>query len=151
MKNISDIIDVNKRGNNGSIKCDNDHIAMTIHTQKDSTKTICVVVGRNIMKSMRWVSGDRVTVDFDCERSRILIRRVLASDKDVASWMLSARNGTHGKRRHGQTCRTCFSLAASEMTLKAFGVEDLDDAYVPNLVTITTDGVLVPLRKPWRD
>jgi hypothetical protein len=150
MKNIKDMFEkVNFRHGRGT-NCEENQVAMTVSkAKKDHRISIGITIGRDIMAAMRWVVGDRITIDFDCEHSKILLRRVPNKSSDVASWALSP-SAAKAKSKAGSGCiRTQLRLTATPVMLKAFGVEDLEGVYIPTDTTTSESGISFSLRKQW--
>jgi hypothetical protein len=121
---------------------------MSIHNAGEDRKSLAVSLGDKLMETCRWVTGDRVTIDFDAAKSEATIRRVLPTDKRVVSWALSSRSAEKGAEK-GKSVAATLKISTTPLMLKAFGMDDCDGSYVPSPILTGSHGVTFPLRKQW--
>lgn len=140
-------------GRGGCIKKSNEdqvRVSLTRETKRSQKVSVVFVIGLNLMTQMRWMIGDRVTIDFDCADSSLLIRRV-SSDSKETSWMLTPRcekgKGT-SEAMKGNIMRSCFALTSTPKLLKAFGMDDRDE-YIPDKTQTSSAGLKFRLPKQW--
>ena len=149
MKNIGEMFELGCRGG-GKKKLPNDGVLVSVTGKDPERKSLSIAVGIDVMKACRWVIGDRATIDLDCAKSELTLRRVIPSDKSVVSWALAARAG--GKSSlipQGTTGAATIKLQSTPLMLKALGMDDATEAYVPEIVVTGAHGVTFPMRKQW--
>jgi len=149
VKNIGDLFQVSHRGGHkgtGAIlpPCG---VMLTVGKGSRGRKTLVFGLGEKLMQQQRWVTGDRLTIDLDCERSEITLRRVPESVSDVVSWKLTTRNG--GKSQDGLIAAATLKLTATPIMLQAFGMDDAEAPYVPEDVVSGDNGTTFAMRKKW--
>jgi hypothetical protein len=147
MQNIGDVFGLGHRGGPAR-KLPTDGIMMSVGKAGSGRQALSIGVGVDLMKACRWVTGDRVTIDMDCAKSELTLRRVLPTDKSVVSWALCSRGGTAGEPK-GVMVSATVKLQSTPLMLKALGLDDITESYVPD-VTITSErGVTFAMRKQW--
>jgi hypothetical protein len=147
VKNIGELFDLRGRNSHGRTGIlPTDGVMMTVGSAGKGRKCLAIGIGAGLMKVVRWVTGDRVTVDLDPAESTLTLRRVVPTNGTV-SWKLSNRNG--GKCFDGKVASATLKITATPMMLTAFGLDDATDRYIPNEVITSETGITFPMRKPW--
>lgn len=146
VKNIGELYEVFNMKKRGQSTLPEDKIRVCVVSDGKNRKALAISVGTALMKSLRWVTGDRVTIDFDPTESTITLRRVLHNSTTVC-WMLSQIYS--GKTRHGVVAAATVKISATPMLLQAFGMDDATEAYFPSPITTSEKGATFPLRKTW--
>lgn len=139
------------KGRGTSRVIDEDKIKMIVttsgsHKKPATPNTIAITIGAKIMHEMRWVIGDRVAIDFDCQNSMFTMSRV-PEGSDRKSWMLTASYGRK-KKQKGCVMKARVQIAASPIMIKAFGMDDAK-SYMPDSFRCSDAGITIPLRKQW--
>lgn len=147
MQNIGDMFGLGHRGGSAK-KLPKDGVMLTVTGKDPNKKSLSIAVGLDVMKACRWVIGDRATIDMDCAKSELTLRRVLPADKSVVSWALTTRAGGKGALK-GVMCAATIKLQSSPLMLKALGMDDATAAYVPDMVVTGEHGVTFSMRKQW--
>jgi len=147
-RNICDMFEMSHRRGVG-VKSNERQVRITVTEEKSGKKSLSFCIGVELMQQLRWVCHDRVTIDFDCANSSIAIRRVTADYKGTA-WALGARSTGKGMTSQyiGKTIRSGFSITATPVMLKAFGMDDCTE-YIPEKCETGEHGLRLPLRKKW--
>jgi hypothetical protein len=149
MKTFEELFGRMRQGcHTGGKKCLDDEIRVSVTTeQKNNTgrKSLAFTIGEELMQSMRWVTGDKVTIRMECSKSEATIVRVPESSKEM-KWTLTGPK--RRDKKYGECCRCRFSVNASPVMLQAFGMDDAD-SYVPDETRTSTEGITFPLRKQW--
>jgi len=147
MKNIGEMFELGHgRGNNAILPPDG--VMMANQSAGNGRRAITIAISKGVMDACRYVTGDRATVDMDCVKSEITVRRVLPTDKTVISWMLSARSGNKNSPK-GQRAAATMKITATPIMMQAFGMEDAKTPYIPSPVITGPEGITFPMRKPW--
>jgi hypothetical protein len=122
------------RSKDGTTVCD--PVRFVRYKQKDGKRPIQIRLSSEVMKSLRWVIGDRAEVLFDRLEKQILIRRV-----PVGGWALAC--GTGGKREAclGKPLTSCLRIGDREEVAVIF-FTDGRDVVIPKH-EITPTGLLL--------
>lgn len=146
MKTFGDLF--GDRGSGRGKVCAENQVRLGIHTEtkRGGRKSMAIIIGREVMRDLRWVIGDKVTIRMDCARSEMLIVRVPESSSEVR-WTLTWGDNSNG-RLNGSVHRAHFSLNVTPVMLQAFGMDDTNE-YIPSIHTTGEEGLRIPLRKPW--
>jgi len=152
MQNIGDVFKLraNMGGRGGHRLLPPDGIMMSVCKpgKGDRQPALSIAVGKEVMSACRWVIGDRVTIDMECSKSELTLRRVLPSDRSVVSWSLTMRAGGKNAPK-GVTEAATVKLQSTPLMISAFGMEDATAPYVPEVVVTGAQGVTFSMRKPW--
>jgi hypothetical protein len=147
MKNIGEMFGLTNRGDSHRLT-PHDGIMLSVQGAGGDRRALSISIGVKLMEACRWVTGDRITIDFDAAKSEATLRRVLPTDKRVVSWGLSNRSGEKGAEK-GQIAAATVKISSTPLMLKAFGMDDCEGAYVPSPILTGPHGVTFPLRKQW--
>lgn len=148
MKNIGELFDLSRRGGSQRILPD-DGVMMSVTTSaRHGDKAIAIGIGQLVMKACRWVIGDRITIDMDCAKSELTLRRIMPSDKSVVSWSLATRSGNKNSPK-GVSVAATIKFRSTPVMIQALGLEDITAPYVPEVVITGAHGVTFAMRKPW--
>ena len=146
MKNIGELFDLGH--NHGKRILPRDGIMMCNQSSGRDRRALVIAIGKDLMESCRWVTGDRCTIDLDPVKSEMTLRRVDTTDKQVVSWMMSSRSGEKGAKK-GRTEPVTVKITATPIMLSAFGMDDADTPYIPSPVITGPAGITFPLKKAW--
>lgn len=147
MQNIGEVFGLGRRG--GQRLLSDDGIMMSVtNSGEKRQRALSIAIGRGVMDACRWVIGDRVTIDIDCAKSELTIRRVIPSDKSVVSWALCMRAGGKNAPK-GVLAAATVKLQSTPLMLNAFGMEDATGPYIPDVVITGSHGVTFAMRKQW--
>jgi len=125
------------------------------HQKTPNTPAYCVSFGimADVMRQMRFVVGDRVTLDIDPINSTATIRRVIAGDKTV-SWKLSSRKGgvKGDSKKHEGSCQpSTFKFSSDDTILSALGMKELvGERSFYTAYTTSDKGIEFPLPKQYK-
>lgn len=147
MKTFAELFGDRNMGRGGGKACNEDQVRMSVTTEtkiNPGRQSLGITIGASIMRSARWVTGDKVTIRMDCGNSTILIARVPESSPEV-KWTLTGPK--RSDKSIGTCCRARFSLNVTPIMLRAFGMYDATE-YVPERVETSEHGIRFDLRKP---
>jgi len=146
MINIGSMFKLRNSGG-GKKQCPDNGLMLSVHSGGEGRKALCISIGIDLMKSARFTAGERVTLDFDCPKSEVTIRKTTPSEKCV-SWALSASGVTADKAK-GQTLACVIKFQTTPQMLVAFGMEDATAPYIAPIALAGQHGITFPLRKQW--
>lgn len=138
MPNIAELFKVGRVGGNSRTPFNG--VVMNVHRNG----SLAFFIGAGLLQDSRWMGGDAVTIDMDCARSELTIRRIPPTDKTTVRWRLST-----GRRKDGLQTSARFTLKTTPLMLKALGMEDADEPYAPETVITEERGITFPMRKQW--
>ena len=155
--NVITFLDRVGRGGSGRPSTLQDGIRLTLNKtsqgigKEANPFDLAVRVSLKTMEAMRWVAGDRVTLDINPTKSEACISRVVGKNTPV-SWCLSPSSGCAKKENLGKMVPAVFRIRGYKRLLIALGMEDLapGESYDPETFITDSVGVTFPLRKQWR-
>jgi len=128
----------------GSHRCVHaDRITVSLAKAGGNRTSLAIGVSEETMKKVRWVIGDRVTMDLDIEEHIVTIRRVV-STSDEASWKLSNRNG--GKKADGVVASATLKISVTPVVIKALNLEDYTAPRIIREYVISENGVTFSMK-----
>lgn len=147
-KNIGELFGVtNRNGHRGNAAMLRSRAIMMglQRSSKDGNK-VAFSIGLELMKMMRWVTGDRVTIDIDTDCGCVTLRRVVhGGSVEEPSWCLSCRAALKGDARIGKTVPSTVRVKTTPELLDALCIKEGDPHYITEDVVCDGNGLTFSL------
>lgn len=146
-KNIGDLLGFVHCGGKQPI-CKEDEMNFTVTKSKGKPSgALKITIGPGLIAQMRWVGGDRISLNIDPVRSEGTLIRVPATGT-VPTWALTVRK----QQYRGSTIignQGIVQISIRPKMLEILGLEDTV-SYRPAPVVTSTEGITFPLAKQWK-